>query len=69
MKLAGNESRCHDKITMSRHHKRATKTFKEIDWCRDNMKNKFQDAKLQVDDRCRDMDTVATRKLKSQREQ
>ena len=58
---------------MSRHHKRATKTFKEIDWCRDNMKNKFQDAELQVDvaagDGCRDMDTVATRELKSRREQ
>ena len=34
---------------MSRHHKQATKTFKGIDWCRDNMKNKFQDAELQVD--------------------
>ena len=46
LKAAGDYSGCHDKITMSRHRKRATKTFKGIDWCRDNMKNKFQDVEL-----------------------
>ena len=49
LKTAGDQSGCHDKIMMSRHHKRATKTFNGIDWCHDNMKNKFQDAELQVD--------------------